>query len=185
MVPIRMASVGGLHGPRGSIFQKASTDVFSSPKLGATDQEWYSEAEKQVRRYDDLVERAKRIAYKDERERLLKYYNSAPDDSYYALYARNYVDNLRNYAQTFTPPNVLVFHNPEEQDKVRWLRGWNDWFADDVQYQEKHYGTLPPQQVVEVEKTRTQTAVPGWVPIVVVGSVGIAALAALGVFGRK
>lgn len=185
MVPIRMASVGGLHGPRGSIFQGASTDVFRGPQLGRSDQEWYDQAGAQVRRYDELVERAKRIAYKDEREKLLKYYNTAPDDSYYALYGRNYVDNLLRYAQSFTPPNVLAFHHPDEQGKVDWLKGWNNWFEDDVKYQEKYYGVLPVAQVVEVEKVRTEGAVPGWVPIVVVGSIGVAALAAFGVFRRK
>lgn len=193
MIPLRMAAIGGFSGPRGSMFQGTVTDSFrlgspSNPaqaSLGATGQSIYEDAKKQIASFDDLVERTKRIGNRQSREEIADTFGlSEPDNKDKALYMRNATAYSLSQADSYTPINYYVFEGPgPAKGRPTKLGYFNADFAKAVKYAEDTYGSLPQPQVIE--RTTTISQVPGWVLPVAIGSVAIAALAALGVFKGK
>lgn len=194
MIPLRMASIGGFNGPRGSLFHGSATDSFrlgspSNPaqaSLGApTGQSIYEEGKRQIANFDALVERTKRVANKTAREQLIDTYGlSEPDNKDKALYMRNATAYSVSQADSYTPINYMVFEGPgPAKNRPRKLGEFNTDFAKDVKYAEDTYGSLPEPQVIE--KTTTISQVPGWVMPVTIGALAVAGLAAFGVFSGK
>lgn len=194
MIPLRIASIGGFNGPRGSMFHGSATDSFrlGSPanpvqtKLGAsTGQSIYADGQKQIAIFDSLVERTKRIANKTAREEVIDMYGLAePDNKDKALYMRNATAYSLSQADSYTPVNYMVFEGPgPDKNRPRKLGEFNSDFSKAVKYAEDTYGSLPEPQVIE--RTTTISQVPGWVMPVTIGAVAVAALAAFGVFSGK
>lgn len=185
MVPIRLASIAGFNGNRASMFQNSATDAFGLGKrgssLGRNAQEWYTEAKEEVQEYDDLMIRARKIANQDARESIVKRYGGDPTDPNTARYRRDSVAYNISQAEGYTPVNYLIFDKGDVIGRVEKLKGWNSSFKSEVEAAERTYGSLPAPQIVE--RVTTVGQVPGWVTPVVVGALGVAALAAFGVFG--
>lgn len=187
MLPLRVAVLSGYTGPRSSMFAGAASDIFSmgAGKMGArSDAEWYAEAKEEVAEYDDLVMRTRKIANKPVREQLAAEYFGDPNDDDSAVYRRNSVASNIAEAEQYTPVNALVFGQPTVLARVQKLKDWNASFKDDVLAAEAAWGSLPAPQVIETISTVQVSTVPGWVPVVVVGALGLAALSAMGVFGK-
>lgn len=195
MVPMRMASIGGFNGPRGSLFHGSATDSFrlGSPShpgqasLGDAGQEIYAEAKKQVAVFDSLVERTRRLANKQSRESIIEEFGLAePANKDKAFYERNATAGNIAQAESYTPVNTYIFTGPgPAKNRPGRLKSWNSEFKDAVKYSEDTYGSLPEPVVIERVTTTTVSETPGWVLPVTIGAVGIAALAAFGVFGGK
>lgn len=185
MVPIRLASIAGFNTSRGSMFQGSATDAFGlgsrGSSLGRNAQEWYNEAKEEVKEYDDLMVRATKIANQNVRESIVKRYGGDPTDSNSARYRRDSVAYNISQAEGYTPVNYLIFDKGDVIGRVDKLKEWNSSFKTDVESAERTYGSLPAPQIVE--RVTTIGQVPGWVTPVVVGALGVAALAAFGVFG--
>lgn len=191
MVPMRMASVGGFTGPRGSLFHGSATDTFqlgeASPRfLGASGQSLYALAQQQVAIFDSLLERTKRIANKQAREAVVEEFGLAdPSNKDKSYYMRNAAAGDIAYAESFTPINYESYEKPgPTKSRPGKLKDFNGDFSAVVKNAEDSYGILPAPQVIESIKTVNVSSIPGWVPVVVVGAVGVAVLSALGVFGK-
>lgn len=187
MIPLRMASISGFNGPRGSLFQGSTTDIFGlgeSPYLGQRNaQQWYDYAKREVRQYDELIVRARKIANKAARDQIIRTYYGDPADQSGALYRRNSVAaNIAN-AESYTPINYVIYQQDQAQNRVEKLNDWNKDLGAAVKYAEDYYGVLPNPQVIETTTTVSET--PGWVTPVVIGALGLGALSLLGVFGGK
>jgi hypothetical protein len=193
MVPLRMASISGFNGPRGSLFHGSATNVFglgaasSRPSLGQTGQEIYNLAKKELAQFDNLVERTKRLANKASRDAIIENYGlTEPANKDKALYARNVVASDIARAESYTPPNYDIYYAPgPTKNRPGRLEDWNDDFRDDVKSSEATYGSLPEPVVIERLATETVTQTPAWVTPVVIGALGLGTLALLGVFGKK
>lgn len=193
MVPLRIASIGGFNGPRGSMFHGSATDSFrlgsptmpTSATLGASGQSIYEDGKKQIAIFDTLVERTKRIANKTAREQLIDTYGlSEPDNKDKALYMRNATASSVAQADAYTPINYYIFEGPgPAKNRPRKLGEFNTDFAKDVKYAEDTYGSLP--EPVVIERTTTVSETPAWVMPVAIGAVALAGLAAFGVFSGK
>lgn len=184
MVPLRMASIGGFSGPRGSLFQASSTDTFGLGRatLGRNAQDWYGYAKSEVGQFDSYLVRARKIANKDARESLIRAYYGSPSDQDSGSYRRNSVASNIAEAESYTPINYVVYDQSRVQNRVAKLNDLNKSFGSAVNAAEDTYGSLPAPQVIETLTTVSET--PAWVMPVVVGALGVAALAALGVFGK-
>lgn len=189
MIPLRMASIGGFSGPRGSLFHGSATDSFrlagpaTGPVLGqSSGQAIYVEAKKQLAIFDNLVERTKRLANNQSREEIVNEFGlTEPDNKDKGLYARNVVAQEIAKAESYTPINYYIFEGPgPAKNRPGRLRDWNSDFKAAVKYSEETYGSLPEAQVIE--RTTTLSQVPGWVMPVTIGAVAVAALAVFGVF---
>lgn len=191
MVPMRMASISGFNGPRGSLFHGSATNVFglgaSRPAMGKVRdaQNWYTYAKSEVGQYDGYLLRARKVANKAAREQLINDYYGDPSDSESAIYRRNSVAANIAQAEQYTPVNYYVFEQSQVQNRVEKLNDWNKDFGDDLKYAEDTYGSLPEPVVIERVTTTTVGETPAWVVPVTVGAVGLAVLAAFGVFGGK
>jgi hypothetical protein len=192
---MRMASIGGFNGPRGSLFHGSATDSFrlGSPAnptqttLGASGQTTYDEAKKQVAIYDSLMGRTKRIANKQSREAIVVEFGLAePDNKDKSLYMRNATAGNIAQAESYTPVNYYIFEGSgPAKNRPGKLKSFNSDFSAAVKYAEDTYGSLPEPVVIERVTTTTVSETPGWVLPVTIGAVGIAALAAFGVFSGK
>lgn len=188
MIPLRMATISGFSGPRGSLFHGSSTDVFGlgSASLGQRSaQNWYAYAQNEVKQYDDLIVRAQKIANKAAREEILKDYHGDPTDRDGALYRRNSVAANLQQANSYTPTNYVIYEQDQVQNRVEKLNDWNKDIKEDVEEAEAYYGSLPAPQVIETTTTLTQTQVPGWVTPVVLGALAVGAASLFGLFGKK
>lgn len=193
MIPLRMASIGGFSGSRGSLFQGSVTDSFRlgspagpSAVLGQSGQDLYEEARKQLATFDNYVERTKRLANKPSRDAIIEEYGlTEPLNKDKALYARNVVESDLARADSFTPPNTDIYYAPgPTKNRPGRLKDWNSAFRGDLKYSEDTYGSLPEPVVIENTKTLTET--PAWVTPVVVGALGLGALALFtNVLGNK
>lgn len=197
MIPLRVAAISGFNGPRGSLFHESAVDSFRlgsssfarGAALGQTGQELYAMAKRELAEFDNYVERTKRLANAASRNAIIEKYGlTEPANKEKALYARNVVAQDIARAESYSPPNYDIYYAPgPTKNRPGRLEDWNHDFRDDVKYSEATYGSLPEPVVIERMQTvtETQTAVPGWVTPVVLGALGIGALAALGVFGGK
>lgn len=191
MVPIRMASISGFNGPRGSLFHGSATNTFGlgapRPVMGKTRTapEWYAYAGSEINQYDGLLLQARKIANKASREGLIKDYYGDPSDSDSAIYRRNSVAANKAEAEAYTPINYYIYDKSTVQGRVEKLNTWNKDFGAAVKYAEDTYGSLPEPVVIERIMTSTVSETPAWVLPVTIGAIGIALLAAFGVFGRK
>lgn len=195
MIPLRMASIGGFNGPRGTMFHGSATDSFSVGRisLGSAEQlgvnttglARYDLAQKELSKYDNLLERVKHIANKTAREQIIDDYGlSEPDNKDKSLYARNVVASDLANAESYTPINYDIYTAPgPAKNRPGRLKDFNSDFAKDVQYAEDTYGSLPDAQIIE--RTTTVSQVPGWVMPVTIGALAVAGLAAFGVFSKK
>jgi len=194
MIPLRMASIGGFNGPRGTMFHGSATDSFSVGRISLGESDLgvnttglarYELAKKELAQYDSLVERVKRIGNKAAREQIIDTYGlSEPDNKDKSLYARNVVASDLANAESYTPINYDIYTAPgPAKNRPGRLQDWNSSFAKDVKYAEDTYGILPEPQVIE--RTTTVSQVPAWVMPVTIGALAVAGLAALGVFSKK
>ena len=194
MIPLRMASIGGFNGPRGTMFHGSATDSFSvgrnslggsSLGVNTTGLARYELAKKELAQYDSLVERVKRIGNKAAREQIIADYGlTEPDNKDKSLYARNVVASDLANADSYTPINYDIYTAPgPAKNRPGRLADFNSSFAKDVKYAEDTYGILPEPQVIE--RTTTISQVPAWVMPVTIGALAVAGLAALGVFSKK
>lgn len=194
MIPLRMASIGGFNGPRGTMFHGSATDSFQVGRLAlgsnglgvnTTGLARYQVAKTELAKYDDLVERTKRIANKTAREQLIDTYGLAePDNKDKSLYMRNAVASNIADAESYTPINYDIYTAPgPAKSRPDKLKSFNSDFASDVKYAEDTYGSLPEPQVIE--RTTTVSQVPAWVMPVTIGALAVAGLAAFGVFSKK
>lgn len=179
MLPIKVAILSGYTGARSNMFSGAASDAFS---LGRTGQEWYLEAKEEVAEFDDLMNRTRKIANKPVREEIAATYYGNPADENSGSYSRNAVASDIGQAEAYTPvAGDLVFGVSRRQNRISNLKAWNANFKEAVMAAEAQWGSLPAPEVIE--RMTTVSSTPGWVAPVVVGALGIAALAALGVFG--
>lgn len=188
MIPLRMASIAGFNGPRGSLFHGSATNVFgqSTPSLGtptlgqSQGLNIYTDAKKQVARFDTLVERTRRLANQAVRDEIIHDYGlTDPGDKDKAQYARDAVAYDISRAESFTPPNYYIYEasGPAKNRPGR-LREWNSSFNDAVEAAERTYGILPQPVVIErVVTVPGDAATSPLIPVVLVGALGIAALA--------
>lgn len=194
MIPLRMASIGGFNGPRGTMFHGSATDSFSVGRISlgeaglgvnTTGLARYTLAKDELSKYDSLVERVKRIGNKAAREQIIDDYGlSEPDNKDKSLYARNVVASDLANAESYTPINYDIYTAPgPAKNRPGRLKDWNSDFSKDVKYAEDTYGILPEPQVIE--RTTTVSQVPGWVMPVTIGALAVAGLAAFGVFSKK
>jgi hypothetical protein len=184
MLPMRVAVLSGYSGARSSMFAGSAGDIFSlgSSGLGKSDSSWLNDAKTNVALFDELVLRTRKIANKTVREDLAKEYIGAPDDRNNGQYRRNGTAGNVATAESYTPVNTYFFSSREVQNRTQRLVDWNADFQAAVADAERQYGSLPDPQIIETVKEVSST--PGWVPVVVVGALGVAALAALGVFKK-
>lgn len=193
MVPLRMATISGFSGPRGSLFHGSATNVFGlgastpgRPMLGQTGQEIYALAKKELAQFDSLVERTKRLANQASREAIIEEFGlTEPDNKEKALYARNVVASDLAKAESYTPVNYDIYYAPgPAKNRPGRLEDWNDSFRDEVKDSERTYGILPEPVIIERMSTTTVSETPAWVLPVTIGAIGVAALAAFGAFGK-
>lgn len=193
MTPV---AISGARGPRPALFGGAATDFFglgaslpAAPQYAmgqAGAQDYYIRAKAAIRDFDGLVNRTKRVANKQSRDNIIATYGLAdPADKDKALYMRNALAYDVAQAEKYTPVAYEEGFSSvgPARGRVAKLESWNASFLRDVTDAENTYGILPEPVVIE----RTVT-VPGpaqsIVPYVVVGGLGLAALAALGLFGK-
>lgn len=191
---IQQAFIGSAHaGIRNSIFSVPQSDVFgrpmlAGPQLGQSDQTWYNRAKAAVAKYDQLVDRASRIANRTYRENLFALYHSDPKDTDGAWYRRDRVAADVAQAESYTPINYLIYGVERRQNRVEKLEDWNHDFRQDVKWGEEEYGVLPEPQIITEERiVEVPGAAPGWVlPVSLgLGAIAVAALAGLFIGGGK
>lgn len=198
--PVEIVAPGG----RSGFFSMGAGDLFGNgwrpaagrpyaPALGqTTNAEWYEMAKHQVRKFDNIVEMLRKIANKAAREELAGEYVGSPEDRDSGIYRRNSVENAVREAESYSPVNLLVFSTDRARSRIQALREITHDFLEEVREAEAYWGTLPEPQVIE---RIVEVQVPGGappaeptpplVPILLVGGLGVAALALLGVFGGK
>src|SRR5262245_12406085 len=188
MYELSMARISGGSQLRPSIFggmeSFASPAFMGAPALGQTEQQWYAEAKAQVAKFDQLVERTKRVAQKAARETLISDYGlNDPSDQAKALYTRNGVAENIARAESYTPVNYVLYSKREITNRVTRLQDYNRDVNRDVKYAEDSYGILPEPVVIERVVTVPGAAAPtNWtVPLVIAGG-GVILAAALGLF---
>lgn len=191
MIPLRMASISGFTSPRGSLFHGSATNAFGlgasiRANMGQTAQDLYNEAKKQQAAFDNYFARTESLANKASRDAIIEEYGlTEPMNKDKALYARNVVAADIARAESYTPPNYDIYYAPgPTKNRPGRLKDWNSDFRQDVKYSEDTYGVLPEPVVIERTTTETVSQTPAWVTPVVVGALGIGALALLGVFGK-
>lgn len=161
-----------------------SRTVMNGPVLGQSEQQWYAEAKSQVAKFDQLVERTRRIANRDAREELVSDYGlDDPTNREKGLYTRNGVESNIVRAESYTPINYVLYSKREITNRVGRLQDYTSDFARDVKYAEDTYGILPEPVVIERIVTVPGAAAPtNWtVPLVIAGG-GVILAAALGLF---
>ena len=187
MNSMRVAVLAGYSGPRTSMFAGSASDMFSmgASSLGADGADYYAKAKAAVKQFDDLVATTRRIANKQVREDLAKEYIGSPDDRDNGTYRRNGVAGNIATAESFTPVNTYFFSSREVSNRAQRLIDWNKDFQSAVDDAARQWDLLPNPQVIESIKTVEVSSIPGWVPVVVLGAAGVAALFAFGVIGKK
>lgn len=190
-------AISGAHGPRSPMFGGAANDFFgmgaSTPAyrpsyaryaMGQTAQDAYQTAKREIARFDALVERTKRIAGKVARDTVISDFGlSEPENKDKALYMRNALAFDVADAEKYTPvayEQGFPAQGPS-RGRVAKLQSFNQSFEAAVTNGENTTGILPEPVVIEKVVT-VAGAVPSFVPYVVVGAIGVAALFALGVF---
>jgi hypothetical protein len=194
MIPLRMASIGGFNGPRGSIFQGHVSNSFGQgasmgdASMGQSQgQDLYNEGKRQLALYDNLYSRVQRIANKTVRDDIIRTYGlTEPGNKDKSLYAREVVAGDINKADSYSPPNYYIYEAPgPTRNRPGRLADFNSSFKRDVEQAEITYGILPEPVVIERTTTQTVSEVPTWVMPVTIGAIAVAGLAALGVFSGK
>src|SRR5262245_51210888 len=109
LVPVSLA---GSNGPRGSLFSSSVSDTFGFGAGGylgdhdlgqATGQSLYNQAKQEVARFDSLVSRTARIAYKTLRDEIISRFGlSEPDNKDKARYMREATAYNIRQAESFT-----------------------------------------------------------------------------------
>jgi hypothetical protein len=154
--------------------------------MGQTAQDYYNRARPEIQKFDTLVERTKRIAGKNARDTVIADYGlteAANKDK--ALYMRNALASDVAGAEKYSPvayEEGFPSRGPS-RGRVDKLRSFNSDFEGAVKAAEDMYGILPEPVVIE-RTVEVPGAAPSIVPYVVIGGLGIAALFALGVFGK-
>lgn len=171
-------------GQRGSLFAAGVNDPFGhalGSSLGQAGQSIYQNAKDQVKRFDSLVERTKKIAVKQVREQIADEFGlGEPGNKDKARYMREATAYDIGQAESFTPVNYYVFEAPgPAKHRPGNLQGFNNDFQKRVEQAESTYGILPEPQVIEkiVEVPgATAPAASPIVPIVVVGGLAVAGI---------
>jgi hypothetical protein len=101
------------------------------------------------------------------------------------MYRRNGTASNIATAESYTPVNTFYFDSREVSNRTQRLIDWVSDFQPAVVDAERQWGSLPDPQVIETIKTVEVSSIPGWVPVVVLGAAGVAALFAFGVIGKK
>lgn len=160
----------------GSTFSMSPFSGTSEAKksLGQDEQSWYSRARSGIAEYDNLWDRAQRIAPKSIREDLQQKWHGDPNNKDGALYDRNAVAYNLSQAEESVPVNYLVFSQRLVRNRVIRLENWNKDMKADVEDAEKTYGTISPTQIHETIVTVEKSGLPSWaVPAMVMGGLAI------------
>lgn len=185
---MRVAVLSGYSGPRSPMFANSAGDMFSlgSRSLGKSASDWYNQARSLVGQFDDLIVRTRKIANKPVREQLAdEYIGSNPQNQDAGIYTRNGVAANIATAESYTPVNTILYDKREIQNRVQRLQSIVTDFNSAIVDAEKEWGSLPDPQVIETLKTVQVSTTPGWVPVVLIGAAGVAALAAYSYFTKK
>lgn len=186
---VRPVSISGANGSRATMFASGLGDFFRAPSarspfLGqTTGQGIYDNAKEQIRRFDSFVERTKKLANKQSRERIADDFGlGEPNNKDKAFYERNATAGNVAEADSYTPPNYYIFEvsGPAKNRPAR-LQDWNHEFKRAVEDAETTWGILPEPQIIE-----RMVLVPGaatmspLVPVLVTGGLVVVGLALFG-----
>lgn len=200
MMPV---AISGANGPRPGFFSASMADPFGlgsgvplmGQRLGQerTAERWYDEAREEVAEFDALVQRVRRLANQQMRETIIIDFGLAEPENREAGRGRR--DTVADYiARTDAssgPTKYFFFERSDVLNRVRKLKDINSAFVAAVGNAEVQGGVLPAPIVIErviereVRVPGAPAAAPNVLPWLIVGGVGLAALAAFGVFGGK
>jgi hypothetical protein len=147
-----------------------------APKsLGQDEQVWYSRGKTAVAEYDNLWERAQKIARKEVHDDLQRKYHGDPNDKDGALYQRNSLDyTLAQAEANAQKTNYEAFGRRFGQNMVLRLEKWNDKFKPDVVVAETTYGTVPVGQFSGNTATTETSTLPSWaIPALVMSGLAV------------
>lgn len=196
---INRVAISGSNGPRASLFAPVAREVFGlggvmgfNPQLaaialGQTAETYYTDAKKEIAKFDTLVDRVARLANKAIRDQMIEDYGlTDPSNKDKALYMRGALASDVAQADRFRLPSGEIPYNqgfPERgpsRGRVDKLHDWNRGLGREVQYAETTYGVLPEPVVIERVVTVPGEGTSPW-PYLVVGAGVVAALAVAGV----
>lgn len=192
MYDLGMVMIGGSGTSiRPSLFGSSVVDNFGAglagPVLGQNAQQFYVNAKNAIAKYDQIIERVKRIANKTIRDQIVADYGlTEPANKDKSLYMRNALASDVANAEKFTPiayEEGFPTHGPA-RGRVTKLNDFTSDFESAVKDAEVTYGILPEPQIIErlVNVPGASTGGTNWtIPLVVAGG-GIAVAALLGAF---
>jgi hypothetical protein len=190
MYNLRMVAISGPAG-RGSFFGGAVSDGFRAGhalsgdySLGQTPEEWYRRAKSAIADFDGYAARTAKIANKTVRDQIATDYGlNDPANKDKAAYMRAAVAYNVGQAESYTPPNYLIFGvGQQAKNRVQALENLNSDFRRAVSDAENTYGTLPAPVVIE-RLVPGASAPVNWTLPVVIGGGAVVLAAALGLFG--
>lgn len=153
----------------------------SRKRLGETEHTWYARAKAAVAKYDDLSERAGRIADPVYAGGILGRFRPPARDPRGPLYRRNSVAFAVADAESRSPLDFSAFGTADLEKKVEELEGWDREFERAVQSGEESrgirgLGQAAPAAPREVKGLEWTDCAPWVVGAVVLGGVAVIAL---------
>ena len=164
----------GLHrGLGGSTFSMSPFQATERRSLGQNGQQWYSRAKTAVAEYDNLWDRAQKIAPENIRVELASKYHQQSNDPDDALNIRNTLAYYVSQAEGTAPVKYTIFDMPQSQNRVVRLENSNRDMKTDVEFSEKTYGIMNPIQYME--SVIQGQSLPSWaIPAAVMAGLAIA-----------
>jgi hypothetical protein len=155
--------------------------------LGQTPDEWYRRAKTAIAKFDNLLTRTSMIAAKVEREKILKWVDTAATTDSPAYRYATVKSDLAS-AESFTPVSVQDYGVERRTNRIEKLESINTDFEEMVTTAENTYGKLPEPTIVNREtivQLPAETTGSNWTLPLLIGGGAIAVALVITLLAKK
>lgn len=156
--------------------------------LGQTPDEWYRRAKAALAKFDNLLTRTSMIAAKVEREKILKWVDTAATTDSPAYRYATVKSDLQNDVEAYTPPAVNAYQIERRTNRIEKLESMNTDFEEMVTNAENVYGKLPEPTIVNKEtiiKLPAEVTGSNWTLPLLIGGGAIAVALVITLLAKK
>ena len=156
--------------------------------LGQTPEEWYRRAKAALAKFDNLLSRTSMIAAKVEREKILKWVDTAANTDSPAYRYATVRSDLQTDVEAYTPPAINAYQVERRTNRIEKLENINSEFEEMVTNAENIYGKLPEPTVVNREtiiQLPAETQGSNWTLPLLIGGGAIAVALVITLLAKK